>query len=289
MHILPNASPLIQIPMIAAAGSHIDNSYTLSMDIYEPDTSLGTPSTLYESIDCCVTNLSSGGQDGVGLTVDAANNLHVIGSSGGTPFDTGPAGLLPVDAWNRVALVVDDPQDGVAVNLGLYLNGMPMTNITVPAPAGVPINWSNSSPIVLCADTNATAGNGDFYASSIQFYAAGLSPQAIASMGSPEIGPAPVLDAPTPTGGTTGAPTLTATLNDGQVNITWLGSPFVLQETADLDGGVWSNSVVPFSETDAKGVIITTVTIDPSDEGPARFYRLANDSQTTSDGSAQGQ
>src|SRR5208282_2191100 len=109
----------------------------------------------------------------------------------------------------------------------------------------------------------------------------------IASMGSPEIGPAPVLDAPT--GGTTGSPTLTATLNDGQVNITWSGSPFVLQETADLDGDGWVNSVVPFTEADAKGVIMTTATINPSDEGPARFYRLANDPQAASDGSAQGQ
>ena len=58
------------------------------MDLYEPDTSLGTPSTLFQSIACCVSNLGSGGQDGgVGLTLDSSNNLHITGSSTGGPFD----------------------------------------------------------------------------------------------------------------------------------------------------------------------------------------------------------
>ena len=51
------------------------------MDLYEPDTSFGTPSTLFQSISCCVSNLGSGGQDGVALTLDAANNLHITGSA----------------------------------------------------------------------------------------------------------------------------------------------------------------------------------------------------------------
>ena len=91
MDINPQAAASIQVPLIAPSGSNSDHSYTLIMDIYEPDTSLGTPSTLFQSIACCVSNLSSAGQDGVALTLDASNYLHVSGSSGGVPFDTAAA------------------------------------------------------------------------------------------------------------------------------------------------------------------------------------------------------
>ena len=247
---------------------------------------MGTPCTLFASVPCCVSNLSSGGQDGVALTLDASNNLHILGSSGGVPFDSGPAGMMAADVWNRVGFVVDDPQDGVAVNLGVYLNGLPIANLTVPTPVGLPINWSNSPPILLSVQTNAMGPNGDLYASSIQFYAAGLSPQAIASMGSPGTGPAPILNAPT---GGTGTAVLSATLSKGQITVKWSGSPFVLQETTDLSSGSWMNSVVPFTETEVKGEIMTTAAINPSGEGPTKFYRLANDAGATTDGTAQGQ
>src|ERR1039458_7217196 len=103
MHVAPlPTGALIQVPLIAPAGSSSDNSYTVIMDLYEPDTSLGTPSTLFQSVSCCVSNLGSSGQDGVALTLDAANNLHLTGSAAGVPFDVASAAPLPVDAWSRV-------------------------------------------------------------------------------------------------------------------------------------------------------------------------------------------
>ena len=98
MDINPQDGATIQLPVIAATGGASDNSYSLIMDIYEPDTSLGTPSTLFQSIACCVTNLASGGQDGVELTLDASNYLHITGSSAGVPFDAPSAVPMAVDA-----------------------------------------------------------------------------------------------------------------------------------------------------------------------------------------------
>ena len=166
------------------------------MDIYEPDTSLGTPSTLYQSIACCVSNLSSGGQDGVALTLDASNNLHITGSASGVPFDAASFEPLAVDVWNRVALVVDDPQDGSTVTLGAFINGQ---NVIVIQPCiccvvpftGPSINWGISPPTLLSVQTNAVAPNGEFYVSSIQFHAIALPPEVIAGIGSPDNGPAP--------------------------------------------------------------------------------------------------
>ena len=56
------------------------------------------------------------------------------------------------------------------------------------------ILWSTSSPTVLSIQTNAVSLNGEFYVSSIQFHAAALTPQMIAGIGSPDIGPAPATD-----------------------------------------------------------------------------------------------
>jgi hypothetical protein len=285
MDINPNAAPSIQIPLIAAPGSNTDNSYTVIMDIYEPDTSLGTPSTLFQSIACCISNLGSSGQDGVAMTLDASNNLHLTGSATGVPFDTGPATNLSVDCWNRVAMVVDDPQDGVAINLGLYLNGQQVASLNVPTPVGLPINWSNGPPTLFSVQTNSGSTNGEFDVASIQFYAAGLSPQGIASMGSPANGPAPTLE--TPTGGTEN-PVLTATITNGLGYLSWCGSPYVLQESTDLSTGVWTTSVLPFTETGGtNGDVTTGAILHPYVWGPSKFYRLVINPQATSDGSAQ--
>jgi hypothetical protein len=269
MHIGPNPAPSIQIPLIAPSGSSSDHSYTVVMDIYEPDTSLGTPSTLCQSIPCCVSNLTSGGQDGVTLTLDASNNLHITGSAVGVPFDTGPAANLAVDGWNRVALVVDDPQDGVAVNLGLYLNGQRAGSLTVPTPVGLPINWGNGPATLLSRQTNDVSENGEFYVSSIQFHAAALTPQFIAGIGSPDNGPAPVsvTSAGTP-------PVLSATLSNGAINITWSGNSYVLQETTDLSSGVWADSALSFTETATTGSTATTAVVNPTPSAPCKFYRL---------------
>ena len=286
MHILPDANPLIEIPPVAAPGSNSDKSYTLMMDIYEPDTSLGTPSTLFQSIACCVSNLSSGGQDGLALTLDASNNLHLGGSAAGVPFDSGLPANFPVDTWNRVAFVVDDPQDGVAVTVSLYLNGQSVASFAVPTPVGLPVNWSSSPPTLLSRQTNDLTLNGDFYVSSIQFSDTALSPEGVAGLGSPDEGPSPTFNTPT---GTTLNPALSATLSNGVVNITWSGSPYVLLETTSLSSGVWVNSMLDFTETEVNGNIVNTAVANPATQGPAKFYMLINDPGNTTDGAAQGQ
>ncbi|MGP8198646.1 MAG: choice-of-anchor tandem repeat GloVer-containing protein [Limisphaerales bacterium] len=275
MDINPQAAASIEVPLIASTDSSSDTNYTLIMDIYEPDTSLGTPSTLYQSIACCVSNLGSSGQDGVALTLDETNKLHITGSAGGVPFDVASAEPLPVDAWNRVALVVDNPQDGSAVTLGGYINGQNVIHINpciccIIHFTASTINWGVSPPIVLSTPANAVAPNGEFYVSSIQFHDIALSPEAIAGIGSPDIGPAPankIWAGP--------SPVLSATTFNGAVNITWSGSPYELQETTDLSSGVWVNSALPFTEgTDTTGSIVTTAVVTPAPNPPAKFYRL---------------
>ena len=273
MGINPQAGATIQVPVIAPSGSTIDNSYTVIMDIYEPDTSLGTPSTLFDSIPCCVSNLGSSGQDGVALTLDASNNLHITGSTAGVPFDYASATPMPVDAWNRVALVVDDPQDGLGGTLSGYLNGIPITNINpcICCTAVVTnINWNNGSPTVFSAPTNIGAVNGGFYVSSLQFHAVAMTPQMIAGIGSPVSGPPPVNQTVVGT-----QPVLSATMANGAVNISWSGSPYVLQETTDLSSGVWANSALPFTETAGTiGNIVTTAVATPTPSAPSKFFRL---------------
>jgi hypothetical protein len=268
------AGTSIQVPLIAPSGGNSDHSYTVIMDIYEPDTSLGTPSTLFQSISCCVSNLTSGGQDGLAFTLDTSNNLHLTGSAVGVPFDVASAAPLPVDTWSRVALVVDDPQDGVAITLSIYLNGQPVAGLTVPTPVGLPINWSISPPTLLSRQTNDVSLNGEFYVSSIQFHAVALSPQQLAGIGSPGNGPTPAND--TSVGP---QPVLSATVSGGSVSISWTGSAFTLQEATDLTSGVWVDSALPFTEqavaAGGSGDTQTTATAAPATGGaPQKFYRL---------------
>ncbi len=275
MDINPQAGAAIEVPPIAPVGSISDSSYTVVMDIYEPDTSLGTPSTLYQSIACCVSNLSSGGQDGVALTLDASNNLHITGSASGVPFDAASFEPLAVDVWNRVALVVDDPQDGSTVTLGAFINGQ---NVIVIQPCiccvvpftGPSINWGISPPTLFSVQTNAGAPNGEFYVSSIQFHDIALPSEVIAGIGSSDNGPAP---ANATSAGP--SPALMASASNGAVNLSWSGSPYMLQETTDLSSGVWANSALPFTETGGTtGNIVTTAVVTPTPSAPSKFYRL---------------
>jgi hypothetical protein len=274
MHVAPlPADTSIQVPLIAAPGSSSDNSYTVIMDLYEPDTSLGTLSTLFQSISCCISNLGSSGQDGVALTLDAANNLHLTGSAAGAPFDVASAAPLLADAWNRVALVVDDPQDGVAVNLDLYLNGVEIGGLRVPTPVGLPINWSNSPPTLLSRQTNDVSLNGEFYVSSIQFHAVALTPAQLAGIGPPDNGQDPAND--TSVGP---QPVLSAIMSNGIISLTWTSDSYVLQEATAFSGvslfGVWSESGLPFTESLVTGEIVTTAVVNPATEGSSKFYRL---------------
>jgi hypothetical protein len=263
------------MPPITASGTASDDSYTLLMDIYEPDTSLGTPSTLFQSIPCCISNLSSGGQDGLALTLDASNYLHVAGSAGGVPFDAASAAPMAVDTWNRVALVVDNPSEGGTATLSAIIN---VTNVVIIHPCicclipftASTINWAVSPPTLFSVQTNADNPNGEFYVSSIQFHNIAFSPEMIAGIGTPDDGPAP--------GNQTSAgtsPVLSVSLVDGAVNLTWAGSPYALQETSDLGSGVWEDSALPFTEaSDTSGDIMTTAVAQPAPSAPSKFYRL---------------
>jgi uncharacterized repeat protein (TIGR03803 family) len=265
MEINPQAGVSIQVPLIAPAGSNSVNSYTVIMDLYEPDTSLGTPSTLFQSLACCLGS----GQDGVALTLDTTNCLHLTGFAAGVPFDAASTVPLPVDAWNRVALVVNDPQDGVGVNLWLFLNGQTVASLTVLTPTGLPINWSNSPPTLFSIQTNAVSPNGEFYVSSIQFHVVAFAPQVIDGMGSPDDGPIP---ANYPSFGS--PPVLAAALANGSISFSWTGSSYVLQETTDLTSSEWMNSALPFTETEVNGNIVTTAVATPATDVPCKFYRL---------------
>ena len=271
MHISPQAAASIQVPLIAPPGSNSVNSYTVIMDLYEPDTSFGTPSTLFESVDCCI---GSSGNDGVTMTLDATNNLHIAGSTAGVPYDYASATPMTVDAWHRVALVVDGPQAaGTGGNLTAYLDGQTAV-LAFPCPcciyyAGPSINWSTSPPTLLSVQTNAVAVNGEFYVSSIQFHAVALTPQQLAGIGSPDIGPAPAND--TSVGP---QPVLSATVSNGSVSFSWTGSSYVLQETTSVVSGQWIDSALPFTESQVGGSIVTTAVANPVTEGPSKFYRL---------------
>ncbi len=274
MDITPVATP-IQIPPITAPGTNSDASYTVIMDLYEPASSFGTPSTLFQSVACCISNLGSSGQDGVGLTLDASNYLHVAGSASGAPFDAASASPMTVDAWNRVALVVDNPPGGGTTTMSVFVN---TTNIVIIHPCiccvipytASTINWGISSPTLFSAQTNASAPNGEFYVSSIQFHDIALTSEMIAGIGSPDNGPPPANQ--TSAGA---SPVLSAAMVNGVVNISWIGAPYVLQETTDLDSGVWQNSELPFTESGGTSGDITTTAVVPTLTGPrSKFYRL---------------
>jgi hypothetical protein len=272
MHVTPlPPDTSIQVPPIAPPGSNSVNSYTVIMDLYEPDTSFGTSSTLFQSVVCC---LGSGGQDGVALTLDGTNNLHITGSSGGVPFDAVSTAPLPVDAWNRLALVVDNPQDGAPASLSAYLNGQILIPY-IPCPccllplSGTAINWSKGPPTLLSVQSNAVSPNAEFYVSSIQFHAIAMTPQMIAGLGSPDNGPTSANN--TSVGP---QPVLSATLSNGVVNLTWPSSPYVLQETTDLTSGIWVDSTLSFTESQVGSGVVINAVANPATEGPSKFYRL---------------
>ena len=135
-------------------------------------------------------------------------------------------------------------------------------SLTVPTPVGLPINWSNSPPTLLSRQTNDFTLNAEFYVSSIQFHAVALTPAQLAGIGSPDNGPAPAND--TSVGP---QPVLSATVSGGMVNLSWTGSPYVLQETTDLTSGVWVDSALPFTESQVNGNILTTAIAAPATTG----------------------
>ncbi len=264
MHVAPlPADTSIQIPQITPAGSNSLNSYSVIMDLYEPDTAWGTPSILFKN-SCC---LGSSGQDGVALTLDAQNYLHLSGYAAGAPFDIASITPTPTNTWTRLAMIIDDPQDGVGITVSFYEDGQQLGSQFVAMPTGLPINWTNSAPTLLSRQTTDTSLNADFFVAGIQFHAVALTAEQIAGMGSPDTGVMPADE--TAVGP---QPTLNATSSNGVVNLSWTGSPYVLQETTSLTSGEWVDSALPLLES-LDGTQ-TVAVADPSVEGPIKFYRL---------------
>ena len=206
--------------------------------------------------------------------MDASNYLHIITYAGGVPTDTVSSAPMPVDVWNRIALVVQAPQpDGTGGSVTGYLNGVTNIVSTICTCCVLHItnvlDWTMETPTVLSGLANGMASNAEFYVSSIQFHAVAMSPQMIAGIGAPNAGPAPVNQ--TSAGP---SPVLSATLISGAVNISWTGTPYVLQEATDLTSGVWTDSALPFTESQTDGNILTTAVANPTTQAPAKFYRL---------------
>lgn len=259
----------LTLPPILPAGSTNDTDYTVIMDIYQPGTSQGTPSTLFES---------AGDGSGIALTLDASNYLDITGASGGTPFDVPSTIPMTADTWHRVALVVTGPVAAIGGSVSGYLDGEPFNTEPV-YPFNCPcctlnINsaiYYTNSPIIL-SGTNGNPGNGELYVSSLQFHATALPPQIIAALGGPDSGPLPDVSNVTPP---SSAPALSATTTIDTVSFTWLGGGYVLQETTDLTSGDWTDSELPFTEIGtAGGGIMTTAVATPTTGAPVKFYRL---------------
>lgn len=264
MHVAPlPADTSIQIPQIAPAGSNSLNSYSVIMDLYEPAAAAATPSILFKN-SCC---LGSSGQDGVAITLDAQNFLHLSGYAAGTPFDIASTAAMPTNTWTRISMVIDDPQDGVGINLLLYEDGQQLGSLTVATPSGLPVNWNNSAPTILSRQTTDAGLNADFFVAGIQFHAVALTAEQIAGIGSPDTGAMPADE--TAAGP---APVLNASVSNGVVSLSWTGSPYALQETTSLTSGDWVDSALPLVENlDGSQ---TTAIADPAVEGPMKFYRL---------------
>jgi hypothetical protein len=269
MHVALPADTSLQVPPIAPSGSNSLNSYSLLLDLYVPSTSSGSSSTLF------INPGSAGATDQTALAINAAGLLELSGAAAGSPFDLVSTMPFQFDAWNRVGLVIGNPADaGAAGNptADLYLNGQPAGSTILPAAGapidGVTINWSNSAPTLLSRQTNDT-GDVEYFVSSIQFHAVALTAGQLAGIGGPDTGPAPGND--TAVGP---QPVVSVAQSGGLITLTWLGSPFELQETDDIGSGVWMESGLPFSETQVNGNVQTTATAKPAPQAPAKFYRL---------------
>jgi hypothetical protein len=191
----------------------------------------------------------------------------------GQTFDSVSSFPVPLDAWNRLALVIDDPHDGPCI-LSMYLNGQSVGDliqaINVEPVDGLAIQTNCPScppPPTLLSSTNGQTA--EIYSSGIQFHAAALTSEMIAGLGSPDTG---ALLADEPSVGV--EPMLFVTVSNGIVSLSWTGSPYVLQETTNLSTGDWVESNLPFDQSELNGEILTVAHADLTVEGPVKFYRL---------------
>ena len=251
----------IQLPFVAPPDSYSVSSYTLVMDVYSPTNSTGT-NTLFE--------IGSSGQDSL-RWLEATDTLIVSGTVGGVQMIV-TAGANP-GRWDRVALVIDQPDDNASgeATLTLYVNGEFANSLVIhgtPHVPTIPIDYLSDVPATLLSSQEGTSG--EVYASSIQFHATAMTAEMIAGLGSPDNGPLPANDTSVGV-----QPVLSATMSNGIINLSWTGSAYVLQEAPDLTGSSFTlEAAHNLTEIQVGADIVTTVVINPATDGPAKFYRL---------------
>ena len=211
----------IQLPFVAPPDSYSVSSYTVLMDIYSPTNGTGT-NTLFE--------IGNTGQDGL-RWLEATDTLIVSATVGGVPMTL--AGGANPGRWDRVALVMDQPDDNASgeATLTLYVNGEFANSLVIhgtPHVPTIPIDWLSDVPATLLSSQEGTSG--EVYASSIQFHATAMTAEMIAGLGSPDNGPLPANDTSVGV-----QPVLSATTANGLVYLSWTGSANVLQEAPDLN------------------------------------------------------
>jgi hypothetical protein len=197
MHVPGDA--LIELPFIAPLGSNSISSYTLIMDVYAPSNSIRSASTLFDS--------GGSGMDGLRLLMEPTepmgigNRITVTGIVGGVPLRLVSDTLMTPGGWNRVALVVNTPNNsGLFIvsdpdtDLSKYLNGQRVAHTTVATAPGLALDWTN--PPTLFSSLAETGGES--YVASVQFHpGVAMTPEMIAVIGSPNDGPIPPDDTDT--------------------------------------------------------------------------------------------
>ncbi len=270
-----NVQPLpgdtfIQLPFVGPPTNTSVSSYTVLMDVLMPTNGIGT-NTLFE--------IGSSGQDSLALrAIEGVCTTEITGTVGGVPVNPASAITPPSWTWNRVALVMDQPDDNAAgdATMTMYVNGSYVATL-IPPPSGtphvpvLPIDYLADVPATVLSSPEGTSG--EIYASSIQFHATAMTAEMIAGLGSPDSTPMAANDTSVGV-----QPVLSATTSNGVVQLSWTGSAYALQEAADLSQSssffdVWTECMLPFTESQVGNDVQTVAHPNPQDS-PAKFYRL---------------
>ena len=250
---------MIRLPRTGSAGD-----YSLLMDLLAPPSTNG-PTVLFQLPHG--SKLQGGGLK-LWLTMD--HRLRISGvDATGMMVEFSSSVPLKEMAWNRIGLVMSGPQDdGSVPHLRIYLNGqvvaemagmfdVPMTGADPGAESGTLFNTSD--------------GNGaDLFLAGIQFHETALPPELLAGLGDPDSGELVAMD-------TTVPPllnTLQAMRVNGKVVASWSEDSTKLQETTDPVSGMWTDSDLPFTQTEDAMSIHTSVEVDPKAGDPVRYFRL---------------
>lgn len=272
LHVPPlAANSYLKVPMARSAGSEGLRSFTILMDVYLPTGTASSSSTLLSIFDrwgqvVCHLSPSAGG---TGFSVD--------GMVEGSTVKLNSTAFLRAGQWNRLALVFDGDQGGgedspaaifdraAAGSLTSYLNGQPAggTNTTGLISLGL--------DSIVAPFSSPEGTSGAVYACRLLFIPEALGPELISAFGGPETADPPALNAQH---ADPMEMSISAVPAPGEIRFSWKG-PLLLQETLGLGDSPWTNSFLPFEQSETEdGEISNTAHAEPETEGPARFYRL---------------